>query len=168
MNRVHCWIAGVIMIASIAAAAQETRRLELGHASPAADLEDLSWLAGEWLGEGITGPAREVYSPPMGGAIAGHLVQARGDEVLFYEIITIVQSGETLVYRLKHFNADLIGWEERDEVQTFAFVARVGDTWFFDGLTIRRTSPNTMVGAVLAATRYGTSREFAFHYRKVR
>lgn len=168
MNSLVRWTALAVMAASAAAAAQETRRLAPGQASPAADLEDLSWLAGEWLGEGITGPAREVYSPPMGGAIAGHFVQARGEDVLFYEIMTIVQTGETLVYRLKHFNADLTGWEDRDAMQTFGFVAREGDSWFFDGLTIRRTGADTMVGAVLAVAGDGSRREFVFRYRKVR
>jgi hypothetical protein len=52
--------------------------------------------------------------------------------------MTIVAEGGSISYRLKHFNADLTGWEEKNEVQSFGLVAREGDTWFFDGLTIRR------------------------------
>jgi hypothetical protein len=78
----------------------------------------------------------------MGGAIAGHFIQQDRNGVAFYEIMTIVAEGGSISYRLKHFNADLTGWEEKNEVQSFGLVAREGDTWFFDGLTIRREDPH--------------------------
>jgi hypothetical protein len=146
-------------------AAQLTRSASPGHVSPPASLEDLSWLAGEWLADGITGPAREVYSPPMGGTIAGHFVQSKGDGIMFYEIMTIAQVGPTITYRLKHFHPDLKGWEERDEVREFRFVGRDGDTWYFDGLTISRIGPDQMHGTVKIAQ---TGKELTFKYRRQR
>ena len=167
MKKLKYWTTGLALLATSAGSGQETRQAALNHVPPAAALSELAWLAGEWLGHGITGPARETYSTPMGGAIAGHFAQARGDGILFYEFITITQRGRTLVYALKHFNADLTGWEERDEVNIFPLIAREGDTWFFDGLTIRRTGPDTMVGAVLAQASDGRRQEFVFRYRRV-
>ena len=160
--------AALAAAAPVPAAAQQTRSAIPGQASPPAALGDLAWIAGQWVGEGISGPAREVYSPPMGGAIAGHFVQAKGDGIMFYEIITIAQVGPTITYRLKHFNPDLTGWEEKKEVREFRFVAREGDSWYFDGLTIRRVGPDAMHAIVNVGQEDGRAEELSFRYRRER
>jgi len=153
---------------SAAAAAQETRALKPGAASPPARLEDLAWLQGQWEGPGISGPATEVYSAPGGGQIVGHFRQLRDGRVWFFEITAIAQVGASLEYRLKHFNEDLTGWEEKDRVLKFPLVAVERDAWYFDGLTIRRDGADGMIGAVRIANKDGTSREAVFRYRRVR
>jgi hypothetical protein len=146
--------------------AQQTRTASPGADPPPARLADLAWLAGTWRGEGITGPAREVYLKPMGGQMAGHFSQMRADGIWFYEIVTIVEKGASLEYRLRHFNADLTGWEEKDGVRAFPLVAAADNAWYFDGLTIRRDGDDGMIGAVLIQNRDGTTREAVFHYRR--
>jgi predicted aldo/keto reductase-like oxidoreductase len=37
--------------------------------------------------------------------------------------------------RLKHFHADLKGWEEKDEVREFALVAKEEGAMHFDGMS---------------------------------
>ena len=92
--------------------------------SPPATLADLSWLAGSWEGEGIDGaPALEAYASPAGGQMVGHFRQLNRDgSVMFYELITIVEEGGSLSYRLKHFNPDLTGWEEKDKVVALSLI----------------------------------------------
>ena len=153
---------------STGARAQETRKAAPGAPAPAARVADLAWLAGTWRGEGISGPAEEVYSAPMGGQIVGHFAQSRGDGIWFYELMTIAQVGDSLQYRLKHFNADLSGWEEKGEMVRFPLVAVEEDAWYFDGLTIRRDGPDAMIGAVRIDNDDGTSREAVFRYRRLR
>jgi len=148
--------------------AQETRSPVAGVPPPPALLAELAWLEGTWEGEGISGPAREIYFAPRGGQMAGHFTQSRGDSVWFYEIVTIVETGGSLEYRLKHFNADLTGWEAQNEVRSFPLVAVGGDAWYFDGLTIRRDGDDGMIGAVRIENRDGTSREAVFRYRRAR
>jgi hypothetical protein len=150
------------------AAAQETRTMKAGAQAPPARLEDLAWLQGAWEGPGISGPATEVYSGPAGGQIVGHFRQLRGDGIWFYEIMTIVQAGASLEYRLKHFNHDLTGWEEKTQVVTFPLVAIEKEAWYFDGLTIRRDGPDGMVGAVRIDSKDGPPREAVFRYRRVK
>jgi len=147
-------------------AAQETRQATPGTPPPAARLSDLAWLAGQWEGDGISGPAREVYSPPMGGQIIGHFIQTRGDGILFTELMSIVEVGPSLEYRLKHFNADHTGWEEKAEVVRFPLVAVEPGAWYFDGLTIRRDGEDGMIGAVRVDEPDGTAREIVFRYRR--
>ena len=158
----------LLLLAFAPVAAQETRQSAPGALPPPARVADLAWLAGEWEGEGITGPAREVYSAPVGGQMTGHFIQTRGDGIWFFEIMSIAETGDSLEYRLKHFNADLTGWEERDEVRRFTLVAVENDAWYFDGLTIRRDGPDGMIGAVRIDEADGSSREAVFRYRRAR
>jgi hypothetical protein len=153
---------------AVPATAQETRTLKPGSSSPPARLEDLAWLQGQWEGPGITGPATEVYSAPAGGQMPGHFRQLREGRVWFFEIISIVQVGTSLEYRLKHFNEDLTGWEEKDRVIKFPLVAVEKDAWYFDGLTIRRDGSDGMIGAVRIENKDGTAREAVFRYKRLK
>ena len=160
------WIALALWAAPLAA--QETRQAVPGAPPPPARIADLAWLAGAWEGEGISGRARETYSPPMGGQMIGHFVQLKGEgEIAFSEILSIAEAGGSLEYRLKHFNADLTSWEEKDEVRRFPLVAVEDGAFYFDGLTIRRDGPDGMVGAVRVATKDGSAKEYVFRYRRV-
>lgn len=147
------------------ALAAETRTAVSGQPRPAADVRELSWLAGTWIGDGISGPAREVYSSPMAGVIVGHFIQQRGDGIWFYELITIRADGDSIAYCLRHFNADLTAWEEKNEVRCFPLIAREHDRWYFDALTLRRVGEDEMVAAVRVEQGSGAA-EYVFRYRK--
>ncbi len=106
--------------------------------------EDFEWLAGRWEGEAFGGQFEEVWSPAAGGSMCGTFKLMVNDAVSFYEIFTITLDSAGPVLRLKHFNADLTGWEEKDEVITFPFVGGDANELSFDGLVYRKTSENTM------------------------
>ncbi|MBY6204838.1 DUF6265 family protein [Halomonas denitrificans] len=171
-KRFRTFWAGLVLAgaASIAPAGEggfdETRTAIDGQAPPAASIDELSWLAGSWVGEGLGGRAREVYSPPMGGVITGHFVFQRGDAMGFSEILSIAPLGDSLVYRLKHFHPDLTGWEEKDEVIEFPLVAKEGDAFYFDGLTIRKDGEDGMVAAVRIDRGDAGVSEAVFRYRR--
>lgn len=158
----------VALLLAFPASAQETRRAAPGAVPPPARVADLAWLTGAWEGEGPFGLAREHWSPPTGDQMIGHFVQTGGDGVRFSEIVSIAETEGSLELRLKHFNADLTGWEEKDEVVRFPLVAVENGAWYFDGLTIRRDGPDGLVGAVVAGTADGPPRELVFRYRRVR
>lgn len=105
---------------------------------PAADpqqLEDLEWLVGHWRGTGFGGTCEETWQPASGGSMIGTFKLVVDNHVNFYEIITLtIEDGEPTM-RLKHFNPDLTGWEERDEVVSFPFVSSAEDELKFDGLS---------------------------------
>lgn len=145
--------------------AAETRHAIAGLERPRATVAELEWLAGTWEGSGTLGPAREVYSPMTGGAIVGHFVQQSGHEVKFYELMLIRQDGDSLTYCVKHFNADLSGWEEKNEMQCFPLLARERNAYHFDGLTIRRDGADRMISTVRVDTPEG-EHEIVFQYRR--
>ncbi|MCY1671421.1 DUF6265 family protein [Novosphingobium sp. SL115] len=136
-------------------------------AAPAVNLQTLSWLEGSWEGEGIEGaPALEAYAPAAGGQMVGHFRQLNKDgSVMFYEIITIVEDAGSLAYRLKHFNADLTGWEEKDKVAVFPLSAAGKDRWDFSGLVYERTGRDSMT-ATVTINEGGKEETLVFRFRR--
>jgi hypothetical protein len=160
--------AALLLCTAPGALAQETRTLTPGAKPPPASVDQLSWLAGTWRGEGIGAPATEVYSSPQAGGILGHFLQEDGKGgVQFYEIIQIVPVDGSLAYRVRHFNPDLTGWEDKTgKAVEFRLVAIEGDAFYFDGLTLRRSGADAMTAWVRVHKKDGGTEEIAFRYRR--
>jgi hypothetical protein len=157
-------IALTALTALAPAHAAETRSAAPGATPPRARLADLEWLVGTWSGAGIeNAPAMEAWSPAADGQLVGHFRQLHADgKIWFYEIMTLVPRGDSLELRLKHFNADLTAWEEKNEVMSFPLVAVDGNTWYFDGLTLRREQPNSLRYFVRIQHQDGKTEEIEF------
>ncbi len=104
---------------------------------PTATLDQMDWLVGQWTGTGIGGaPAHESWLPPAGGTMVGTFVQEDGKgSIRFTEHMYLLEEEGTLVLRLKHFNADLTGWEEKDDMLTFRLKAIAPCFAQFGGIT---------------------------------
>ena len=153
---------------AIEAPAPLTRTAESGMPRPKAELSELGWLQGTWEGEGIDGaPSLEMWAAPTGGTMPGLFVQTDGKGgTLFSEYMQIAPDGESLVLRLKHFNADLTGWEEKDRTVNFPLVARDNGALYFNGLTYKREEVNRLIVAVRMRNADGTTSELIFRFRK--
>ena len=92
---------------SIGCKAQNTKSFTEGGKSPAATLEDVSWIAGHWKGEAFGGIAEEIWSPPLGDSMMFVFKLVSEGEVQFYEVGHIQQTGETILLQLKHFHGSL-------------------------------------------------------------
>ncbi|MBW4330604.1 hypothetical protein KY084_06905 [Stakelama sp. CBK3Z-3] len=159
----------VALTVSTPAAAQNVRSAQPGVPPAVADINSLSWLAGSWEGEGMGARASETYSAPTSGQIAGHFVMAGEDgKVAFYELMQIVPRGESLVYRLRHFNADLTGWEDAKggKAVEFPLLAVEGEDFYFDGLTLDRDGDDALTVWV-AIEQDGTVEEVPFRYHRM-
>lgn len=161
-----------LLIASAAwsspVSAQDVRTAAPGAALPAAKIADLEWLAGEWTGEGFDSVLHENYSKPVGGQMAAHFYAAKDGKPRFYEFELITQVGNSLEFWVKHFNPDMTGWEEKGDFVRFPLVAVEKDVWYFDGLTIRRTGPDTADHIVRVKSRAtGQQQDALLHYRRV-
>lgn len=155
-----------IPFAPLSVFAQETRVGEEGFESPPASIEQLDWLVGQWVGEGIEGaPAMESWLPPMGGTMVGTFVQEtpKGD-IMFTEHLYIMPQDGSLVLKLKHFNADLTGWEEKDDMLTFRLVAIEPCAAYFNALTLRCRNPNFPGEGLVAAVRMQSGGELLFRF----
>jgi hypothetical protein len=151
------------------APAAETRAATPGSPAPAARLADLAWMVGTWEGEGLGGTVLESYSAPAAGQMVGHFRALKPDgSPMFYELVMVAEVGGSLEYRVKHFNPDMTGWEEKAQVVRFPLVAAEKDAWYFDGLTIRRTGADSVTHFVRIGAKDGSRREASFSYRRVK
>ena len=149
----------------------ETRLGEKDFESPPATLEQMDWLVGQWVGDGIGGaPAMESWLPPSGGTMVGTFVQESGEGgIQFTEHLYLMAENGSLVLRLKHFNADLTGWEEKDDMLTFRLVAIEPCAAYFHALTLRCADPDRPGEGLVAAVRMKSDgaevRELVFDFR---
>ena len=144
-----------------------TLELSPDETSPAATLDEVSWIHGYWKGEAMGGQTEEIWSRPMGGSMMGSFKLVYQDEIHFYEIMTISEIDQTLIMRLKHFHADLKGWEEKDETVDFKLVKITQDKVFFDGLTFEKISEKEINVYVIFEDE-GKRNEGKFNYVRVR
>lgn len=134
--------------------------------SPKATLENVGWVSGHWTGEAFGGIVEEVWTPPMGNSMMCVFKLVVKGEVQFYEICTISEENETLILRLKHFYADLKGWEEKDETHDFKLVKITEDKAYFDGFTFEKVSDNEIT-LYVRISEDGKTEEMAFRYKRM-
>lgn len=149
--------------------ALETRVGEKGFESPAATIDQLDWLVGRWSGSGIGGsPAMESWLPPIGGTMVGTFVQEAPDGTfMFSEHMYIVAQGDSLALKLKHFNSDLTGWEEKDDMLTFRLVEVEPCAAYFQALTLRCDGPDGLVAAVRMKSDKPEPQELVFRFKRL-
>lgn len=154
------------LFVTVSAAAQETRVGEAGFESPPASLGQMGWLVGQWEGEGIGGaPAMESWLPPVGGTMVGTFVQEDADgSILFTEHMYLMQDNGSLTLKLKHFNADLTGWEEKDDTLAFRLVAIEECAAYFNALTLRCADRDAPGKGLVAAVRMKSGGELLFNF----
>ncbi len=164
--RAWTMIAGALALLAAPVTAQETRVAPEGHKPPPATLEQMDWLVGQWVGTGIGGAsAMESWLPPSGGTMVGSFIQEDDEGAIrFTEHLYLMEEEGTLVLRLKHFNADLTGWEEKDDMLTFRLIAVEDCAAYFHALTLRCRKSNFPGEGILAAVRMQSGRELVFRF----
>ena len=145
---------------------EHTLQLADGATGPPAKVTDFAWLEGHWEAEALGGTANEIWSAPAGGTMVGMFRLIKDGEAAFYEIFTLTQEGSTVLIRLKHFNSDLTGWEEKDETVDFPLVAFDKDQAWFDGLTYLRRGPDEIQVYLAMHTEDGVQ-EVPFAWKRV-
>ncbi len=71
-----------------------TAALLLVAASPAAHVEDLGWLAGDWEQEADGRWTEESWAPPRGGMMIGYSRSGRGESLREFEFIRIARGAD--------------------------------------------------------------------------
>lgn len=160
-----------LMLCSIPAAAQSqktphTLSLDADTALPAATIDQIAWIEGHWTGEAFGGEIEEVWSAPAGGAMMGMFRLIQGDEIGFYELMTLLEEEGSLAFRLKHFNSDLTGWEEKEETVTMRLIALEEHIAFFDGITFQRVDDETLQIYLASENKTGGFDELSFTYKQ--
>ena len=110
-----------------------------GSAPPPARIDAGAWLEGDWVGNGPGGTFEEGWLAPLAGNMVSVYRGMRDGRVSFFQVVTLVEAGQSLAVQLKHFAPDLRGWEPKDKTVDFHLVRTAPGALYLDGMTYRRT-----------------------------
>ena len=161
-----------VVLSSTVAGAQSaltehTVRLDDPASRAAAEIADAAWLAGRWGAEALGGTAEEHWAAPSGGAMVGMFRLTTDGEASFYELFALAEEEGSLVLRLKHFHADMRGWEDQDQTVDFPLVSRTATELKFDGLTYRREGPDAIAVYLAMRQKDGNTHEVTFRFARL-
>lgn len=155
----------IILLTTLSCTAQNTMSLKQGATSPTASLDQIAWMEGHWKGEAFGGITEEIWSPPLGESMMFSFKLVVEGKVNFYELGHIRQMDKTLVFELKHFGADLKGWEEKEEVQSFKLVKIDGNRLYFEGFTFEKVTTDE-INIYGLIHQNETEEEVKFNYKR--
>ena len=143
--------------------AQNTLHYNDEKGSEKSTLKDIAWLEGNWTGKAFGGIYEENWSKPFGGSMMFNFKLVVAGKVVFYELGHIVEKEGTLLYQIKHFDANLKGWEEKDKSEDFRFIKKEGNKMYFDHFTFEYVSENEVN---LYAYFEDSQEEVVFNFKK--
>ena len=129
-------------------------------------LENIAWISGTWHGEAFGGTTEEIWSKPSGGSMMASFKLINNGKVTFYEIEIIREVENSLLLQLKHFGADLKGWETKNETVDFPLKELTETKVVFEGMIFEKVSPNEMNIYVDIKDEEGTVETVTFNYKK--
>ena len=133
-----------------------------------ATLADFTWLVGNWSGPGLGGTSEEMWTTPVDGSMPGMFRLVKDGKVVFYELLTLTERNGGVVLRLKHFNADLTGWEEKAQVLEFPLIKITPTEAHFTSMVFRHATPDAFTVTLRMRDKTtGTVREEVFSYARV-
>lgn len=140
----------------------QVRQLEADQAPGKGNVEDLNWMVGYWTGPGLGGECEEVWMPSVDSHMIGTFRFWDAGKLVFSEFMHLIQEGESISMKLKHFNPDLSGWEEKEEWTKFRLIELTENKVWFDGLTIERIGDEMVYQLALTENGKKTVAEFKF------
>lgn len=172
----HAILALVLFLPAVPVAAQQpialtehTLRLAKGQSSPPATITEVAFLAGHWTGTGLGGTFEEMWTAPRKGVMVGMYRGLKDDAPTFNELLVLREEAGSLIIRLKHFNPDMTGWEEKAEVVTMPYVGTRDGVVHFDGMAFKATGPDSVTCYLAIENKKdGTVREATFNYTRVK
>jgi hypothetical protein len=133
-------------------------------------LSDLGFMMGLWQADWSGGLGEERWSLPSGDSMVGTFRFVKDGKGQFYELMLVEQTTHGPVLRLKHFNAGLVGWEDKTKVYSYPLIECHQGAAIFERedkksrLTYRRTSKQTLL-VVLDEPRDGKLHSENFEFR---
>jgi hypothetical protein len=104
------------------------------------NINDYTWLAGSWIGDGFGGVSEETWSMPIDGTMMGMYRHYKDGKTVFYEFLLLDENG----IRIKHFHPDITAWEEKDDFVEFKMIDYTKDKIEMEGLIFERLTDTEM------------------------
>ncbi len=129
-------------------------------------VDDMAWLAGHWTGTGLGGHCTETWSPVDNGVMLGTFRLVREGKPVFYEFLAVGMFDGRLAMRLKHFNADVTGWEQPEKFVEFKHTKTDGNVIEFEGLRFVRDGNDKVTIFLKLRSKDGSVREEKFEMQR--
>jgi hypothetical protein len=131
--------------------------------------KDLEWMEGHWKGEAFGGTVEELWNGLTGDVMFGMFWHSKDGKITFSEFEQISILKDTLAFRVKHFNSDLTGWEEKNKHVKFKFISSNSDEVKFEGLTLKKIDQNTCKHIItLTNEKTGKTENVEILYKRVK
>lgn len=88
-----------------------------------AKIADVAWIAGHWEASLNGARLEEFWSNPGGDCMVGMFRWVKDGKVWIYELLTIREEDDTLVFRFRHFSDEMDAWESKMEPLTYYLVS---------------------------------------------
>ena len=85
-------------------------------------LKDLVWMQGSWRESSENVVREEHWSEAIAGTMVGMFRWCVGDDLRFYELITLEEQDSRILMLIRHFNRGLVPWESNDKPMEFELV----------------------------------------------
>lgn len=99
--------------------------------------------------------------------MVGTFRMVKDDSLTFSEFFYLIQTEQGTVLRVKHFNPDFTGWEEKDKSVDFPLIKVEGKTAWFHGLTYATQPDGSLRVFVAMKSKDDSFREAQFHFQRV-
>ena len=107
--------------------------------------DDISWIAGNWIGDGFGGVSYESWSEPIAGTILGTYRHVSDGKNNFFELFTITENEDgTFIMKLRHFNPDMNAWEDKEGQLVWEFKSVNENAFTFGPCTYKRIGDDKM------------------------
>lgn len=165
MKNISVLLSLFILFPGYGFAQENIKYLAKDQKSPKADIEQVSWIAGQWKGEAFGSFVEENWSAPNGNSMMASFRMINNGQVKFYELEIIREVDSSLILELKHFTNELKGWETKDQTVAFPLVEITQSAIYFDGMTFKKVSANEM-HVFVDIENNGKHSEAVFIYKK--
>lgn len=125
-------------------------------------------LEGHWTGEGLGGQCDEYWSPMKDSLMIGLFRFIENEKTVFTEFMYLMHDSSGWLLRVKHFNPDFTGWEEKNKSVNFRLVRTDENRLLFNGLTFEAPDENTLRIYLAMKNNEGNYREERFVLKKVK
>lgn len=135
-------------------------------------LQPLAFLSGRWTSDSAEGQEEEYWSQVTGSSMLGTFRVLKDGDAVFYEFWVIEVEDGRAIFKMKHFDRGLVGWEEKADVVRLTLSVSDGQDVLFsksDGsLSLRYQRNGDELVSTLRRVKDGKTKEdiFRLHRRK--
>lgn len=107
-------------------------------------INKMGWLEGNWKSKGKKISIQESWT--RNGAHSMMCVASiyESNSIILFEICTITEENGSLILRIRHFDAGLQAWEEKDKPLEKQLIKAAKNRIYFDGYTFEKTGKDQM------------------------